>query len=193
MNLITHALAGWTVANCSKTLSKRDMFIITCAGVIPDIDGLGAPIEILTRDSSNPLLWWTEYHHGFHTLLFCAVACAAASFFGRRKTPDGLPCGNLLSSAHTWGHSRRARPRRIPVADPIPEAFLRGVAACLGRPVEAERLAQHRHNDHSSGDSFQAGVAQGLFSRRTLLRKSRQGLRRDDKEKVSGQKITIIS
>lgn len=85
MNLITHALVGWTVANSSRALSKRDMFVITCAGVIPDIDGLGAPVEMLTRNSSNPLLWWTEYHHGFHTLLFCAIVCVAASFFGRRK------------------------------------------------------------------------------------------------------------
>lgn len=90
MNLITHALVGWTVANCSKTLLKRDMLLITAAGVIPDIDGLGAPVEVLTRDSSNPLLWWTDYHHGLHTILFCAIVCAAASFFSRRKVLTAL-------------------------------------------------------------------------------------------------------
>ncbi len=85
MNVITHALIGWTVASSVQTLSKREKFLVTLAGVIPDIDGLGAPVEILTRDSSNPLLWWTEYHHTLHTLLFCAIFCSVALLLSSRK------------------------------------------------------------------------------------------------------------
>ena len=62
MNPITHFLTGWAVAQ-SDTLSKRERLLVTVACVIPDIDAFGIIAEILTRDSENPLLWWSQYHH----------------------------------------------------------------------------------------------------------------------------------
>lgn len=62
--------------------------MIVLAGVAPDVDGLGLIPEALTRNSSHPLLWFTEYHHSLHTLL-CAVVVAAVAYFvsARRKLP----------------------------------------------------------------------------------------------------------
>jgi inner membrane protein len=62
MNPLTHALLGWTLAQVVP-LTRRDRALVTLAGVVPDIDGLGVVAELLTRDRANPLLWWSEYHH----------------------------------------------------------------------------------------------------------------------------------
>jgi len=43
---------------------------VTLAGVVPDIDGLGVIVEILTRHSRHPLEWFSTYHHALHTLPF---------------------------------------------------------------------------------------------------------------------------
>jgi inner membrane protein len=85
MNPITHTLASWTVANVSKNLEKRDMLLITAAGISPDIDGFGVAVEYLTRDTSYPLLWWTDYHHSLHTIFFCIIVCVATALFARKK------------------------------------------------------------------------------------------------------------
>jgi len=49
------------------------------ACVVPDIDGLGIIPELLTRNSSHPLFWFTLYHHSLHTLAF-ALVVAVVSF-----------------------------------------------------------------------------------------------------------------
>jgi inner membrane protein len=81
MNPITHILSGWALAELSvPKLTWREKTLITSAAVLPDIDGLGLIAELATRDSSRPLLWWTEYHHVLgHNLMF-AVAVAFLAF-----------------------------------------------------------------------------------------------------------------
>ena len=44
MNPVTHLLVGWTVANASGLEKRRDRFLVSVAGIIPDLDGLGSPI-----------------------------------------------------------------------------------------------------------------------------------------------------
>ncbi|HXH37947.1 MAG TPA: metal-dependent hydrolase [Thermoanaerobaculia bacterium] len=84
MNVIEHFLIGWCIANVSPELSGRDRTIVTVAAVIPDVDGLGLLVEIPTRNTAHPLLWWTEYHHvlghniGF-ALFVAAIACVLAT------------------------------------------------------------------------------------------------------------------
>lgn len=77
MSPVTHFLTGWVFANCAR-MNRRERAIITLASVAPDIDGLGIIPEILTRNSAHPLLWFSEYHHSLHTLLFafCVSVCA---------------------------------------------------------------------------------------------------------------------
>jgi inner membrane protein len=88
MNPLTHALLGWTLAQVVP-LTRRDRALVTLAGVVPDIDGLGVVAELLT-----PLLWWSEYHHvlahnlGGALVVTIAVICLAH----RRWVGAALAC-----------------------------------------------------------------------------------------------------
>ena len=85
MNPVTHFLAGWAVANAVPGLERRDRALVTLAGVVPDLDGLGAVAEIATLGSGRPLFWWSEYHHVLcHNLPFGLVLALAALAFGGR-------------------------------------------------------------------------------------------------------------
>lgn len=85
MSPITHLLTSWVIANIPKNLSRRDMLLITVAGVAPDLDGLGAVVEMATINTSHPLLWFTDYHHSLHCITFCAVICALTVALANRK------------------------------------------------------------------------------------------------------------
>jgi inner membrane protein len=81
MNPITHVLSGWALVELfAPSLTWREKAVITSAALVPDVDGLGLAVELATRDSARPLLWWTEYHHVLgHNLAF-AVAVAFFAF-----------------------------------------------------------------------------------------------------------------
>ena len=51
---------------------------MTLASVAPDVDGLGIIPELVTRNSSHPLLRFSEYHHSLHTLIFAIVVSSFA-------------------------------------------------------------------------------------------------------------------
>src|SRR5260370_2889826 len=77
MSPVTHFLTGWILAN-SASLSRRERALVTLAGVVPDIDGLGIGADYLTRDSRHPLEWFSTYHHSLHNLPFAVVVAAVA-------------------------------------------------------------------------------------------------------------------
>jgi hypothetical protein len=83
MSPVTHFFAGWLLASVSPTgrpttLTRREKALVVTAAVAPDIDGLGIVPELLTRNTSHPLLWFSEYHHSLHTLAFALVCTIAA-------------------------------------------------------------------------------------------------------------------
>src|ERR1051326_3421376 len=83
MSPVTHFFAGWLLASVSptgrtSTLTRREKALVVAAAVAPDIDGLGIVPEILTRNTSHPLLWFSQYHHSLHTLAFALVCTLAA-------------------------------------------------------------------------------------------------------------------
>ncbi|HKV92285.1 MAG TPA: metal-dependent hydrolase [Candidatus Angelobacter sp.] len=80
MSPVTHFFAGWVLACASPVpLRRREKALVVAAAVAPDVDGLGIIPELLTRHSSHPLLWFSEYHHSLHTLAF-ALVCTVAAF-----------------------------------------------------------------------------------------------------------------
>ncbi|HXB20884.1 MAG TPA: metal-dependent hydrolase [Candidatus Solibacter sp.] len=83
MSPVTHFLAGWLLAN-TASLNRRDRAAVVVAAVIPDVDGLGAIPELLTRNSVHPLNWFSQYHHSLHTLAF-ALAVTLVSFLVARR------------------------------------------------------------------------------------------------------------
>jgi hypothetical protein len=87
---VTHFLSGWVVANSSPSLIARERLLITLAGVVPDIDGLGAIPDWLTRNSGHPLALFSTYHHRLHNLAF-GLAVAGVSFaLARHRGMTGL-------------------------------------------------------------------------------------------------------
>jgi inner membrane protein len=80
----THFFTGWVLAN-GADLTRRDRAVVTLAAVVPDVDGLGIVPEILTRHSQHPLLWFSQYHHALHTLLFALVVTVCAFFLSNRR------------------------------------------------------------------------------------------------------------
>ncbi len=90
MSPITHFLSGWVLAN-TVTLRRRDRALVTLAGVAPDIDGLGAIADLLTRYSGHPLDWFARYHHSLHHLGFALlVAIAAYALANQRRNTAAL-------------------------------------------------------------------------------------------------------
>jgi inner membrane protein len=83
MSPVTHFFAGWLLASVSPsgrptTLTRREKALVVAAAVAPDLDGLGVIPELLTRNTSHPLLWFSEYHHSLHTLAFALVCTLVA-------------------------------------------------------------------------------------------------------------------
>ena len=62
MSPATHLLIGWMVANAGS-LDRRERAAVTLAGVAPDLDAFGIVPEIVTRGTSHPLPWFSQYHH----------------------------------------------------------------------------------------------------------------------------------
>jgi inner membrane protein len=118
MSPITHFFAGWLLASVSPTgkpttLTRREKALVVAAAVAPDLDGIGIVPELLTRNTSHPLLWFSQYHHSLHTLAF-ALACTLAAFLiagpladfsFRPSTFDPLTPGRLPphpTPSHPW-------------------------------------------------------------------------------------------
>jgi hypothetical protein len=82
MSPVTHFLAGWLLASVRShgrpLLTRREKALVVAASVAPDIDGLGIIPELLTRNSSHPLLWFSRYHHSLHNLGFALLCTVAA-------------------------------------------------------------------------------------------------------------------
>ena len=84
MSPVTHFFSGWVLANVSGS-EARDRMLITLSVVVPDVDGLGIFAELLTRNSSHPLLWFSRYHHSLHNLLFAIAIALLALFLAKQK------------------------------------------------------------------------------------------------------------
>ena len=79
MNPASHLLISWTVANTAE-IPRRDRALVTLTGVIPDIDGVGIVAELLTEDTSTPLIWYSKYHHVLAHNLAMGLILAAFVF-----------------------------------------------------------------------------------------------------------------
>jgi LexA-binding, inner membrane-associated putative hydrolase len=85
MNPITHFLIGGIVAN-SANLNRRERTMVTVAAVIPDVDGLGIVVDLITKDTRYPTELWGNYHHILcHNLPFCLVIMAATLLLTKRR------------------------------------------------------------------------------------------------------------
>jgi inner membrane protein len=91
MSPVTHLLVGWTVASCAPSLTRRDRAMVTWASVVPDLDGMGLIAEVATRNSAQPLTWWSDYHHILgHNIGFALLCTALAVAFAKHRALTGI-------------------------------------------------------------------------------------------------------
>jgi LexA-binding, inner membrane-associated putative hydrolase len=81
---VTHFFTGWVLGSVVGS-DKRERALVTLAAVSPDVDGLGIIPELLTRQSRHPLVWFSQYHHDLHTLLFAIVVSLLAFILTERR------------------------------------------------------------------------------------------------------------
>jgi hypothetical protein len=112
MSPVTHFFAGWLLASVSPTgrptaLTRREKALVVAASVAPDIDGLGIIPELLTRNTSHPLLWFSQYQHSLHTLAFALVCTLAAYLIVGPFAPARTFATSSYSSDFTLGPAIR--------------------------------------------------------------------------------------
>lgn len=84
-----HFLASWLAANGGGR-SRRDRAIITIAGVIPDLDGLGYPVDWLAEKLGYATHLY-DYHHVLcHNLGFALLTAVAAFLAATRRWATAL-------------------------------------------------------------------------------------------------------
>ena len=162
MSPVTHFLASWMVANLAQR--RRDRALITFAGVAPDLDGLGIVPELLTRNTSHPLPWFTEYQHVLgHNLGFALVVaiifCSSAE--GAGLLPDWHSSVFICICFAICG---RARAGWLPVANQLSRAFLQFMAVAMERAMGIKRLAQFYDHISIVVPDLLAGSTPRLFS-----------------------------
>lgn len=107
MSPVTHFFTGWLLASISPggksaSLTRREKALVVAAAVVPDIDGVGIIPELLTRNTSHPLLWFSLYHHSLHTLAFALVCTIAAFWLARMQTQAESGQSNQSVATHAW-------------------------------------------------------------------------------------------
>jgi hypothetical protein len=90
MNPVTHFLTGWALANCVPLLERRERAMVALACVIPDVDGLGAVVDLATRNSAHPTEWFSRYHHHLHSLPFAILVAAVCFVLARQQWVTAL-------------------------------------------------------------------------------------------------------
>lgn len=85
MSPITHLLASWLIA-AHVTNEQRDVRLITLAGVLPDLDGLGVVADIVNSWRGHDTLYYAQYHHLLlHGLFGALLLTGALSAFARQR------------------------------------------------------------------------------------------------------------
>lgn len=85
MNIITHLLVGWTLAE-HTTKSPRDRALITVASVVPDLDGLGLIVDMAAPTFNWTVQWYERFHHQLlHGITGALVCTALLTCFARER------------------------------------------------------------------------------------------------------------
>ena len=98
MSPISHFLLSWDIANTSNRFDRQARILITVAGILPDIDGIGIIIDVITSKSSHPTNLFSIYHHLLgHNLGFALLITVLAFFLSERRL---LVTGFVFLSFH---------------------------------------------------------------------------------------------
>lgn len=83
MNIVTHGLISWCIAQRICT-TKRDAALAATAGLLPDLDGAGALVDMVRGGEAE---YYSAYHHILgHNILFGILAASALGACANRRT-----------------------------------------------------------------------------------------------------------
>ena len=72
-----HLLSSWLIAN-SFGLGRRERRLVTLAGIIPDLDGIGLIMDQINLIQHHETFYYESYHHLFGHNLFTGLGIAIA-------------------------------------------------------------------------------------------------------------------
>lgn len=88
MNISTHFLTSWLLANADASATRKERMLVTVAGIAPDLDGLGLVVDIANSKlrGDRSYYWYGTYHHDLaHNLLFALVMAGGVWAITKRK------------------------------------------------------------------------------------------------------------
>jgi len=93
MSPVTHLFASWLIA-AKTTKNARDCRLVTLAGVLPDLDGLGLIADIGARLMGNEQTWYYgRYHHFWsHGWFGALIISAMLTCFAHERLRVALLC-----------------------------------------------------------------------------------------------------
>lgn len=86
MSPVTHLFASWLIA-AGTTNNARDRRLVAFAGILPDIDGMGMIVDVVTGfTSSRGTKFYGQYHHFlWHGLFAAAVSAMVFALFAKQR------------------------------------------------------------------------------------------------------------
>jgi inner membrane protein len=87
MSPVTHLLASWIIA-AKTTDNPRDCKLVSLAGILPDLDGLGLVADTINNalHHTETFFYYGEYHHWYMHGAFGAILTAGVlAAFGRQR------------------------------------------------------------------------------------------------------------
>lgn len=86
MSPTTHLLASWIVA-AKTTDNPRDRRLVSLAGVLPDLDGLGLVVDVFNGATGRArTAYYQDYHHVLlHGLFGAVIVSAVMAALARRR------------------------------------------------------------------------------------------------------------
>lgn len=91
MNPVTHALAGWCLANVAPLDEGRDRMLVTLGCILPDLDGLGMVVGLFRNGTEDAAELFSRYHHVMsHNGLACLVLALLCFALARRRRTTTL-------------------------------------------------------------------------------------------------------
>lgn len=99
MNPVSHFLASWTLSEAFR-LPTRAQAAVVCAGLAPDLDGLGAVVDVAMAWATGTAPgWYAHYHHVLlHGLPGAVLLAGTAAWWA--KTSRLKTFGAALACVH---------------------------------------------------------------------------------------------
>ncbi|MDD2321509.1 MAG: hypothetical protein PHO83_15805 [Geobacteraceae bacterium] len=90
MSPVTHVLLSWSFSSIFP-FERRDRVLVTLAGSIPDVDGIGLLWDLLSFRSGQPLELWLRFHHVLgHNCAFGLIVVLLTLCLATRKLAAGV-------------------------------------------------------------------------------------------------------